>query len=74
MPMTLKATPIFNHVHPRTKVTFSFPEYALACNNSARLIHSFKHKSPVPMFDHKQPKNIKVTLNFPFLTRLITDY
>ena len=41
--MTLKTTPTFDHVHPKTiKVTFSFTEYALACDMSARLIHSFK--------------------------------
>ena len=42
-PMTLKATHIFDHVHPITiKVTFNFPEHVLACNMSARLVHSFK--------------------------------
>ena len=74
VPMTLKATPIFDHVHPITiKVTFSFPEYVLVCNMSARLIHSFKDQSPMPIFDHNQPKVMKVILNFPFLTGLITD-
>ena len=30
--MKLKATPIFDHVHPITiKVTFGFPEYVLVC-------------------------------------------
>ena len=43
VPMTLKTTPIFNHVHPITiKVASSFPEYVLACNMAARLIHSFR--------------------------------
>ena len=44
-PYDLKVTPIFDHVHPITiKVTFNFPEYVLllACNMSARLIHSLK--------------------------------
>ena len=41
--MTLMARPIFDHVHQIIiKVTFSFPEYVLACNMSARLINSFK--------------------------------
>ena len=41
VPMTLKATTIFEHAHPITiKVTFSFPEYVLACKKSARFIHS----------------------------------
>ena len=41
VPTTLKATTIFDHVHPITiKVTFSFPEYVLACKKSARFIHS----------------------------------
>ena len=31
-PMTVKVTPIFDHVYPITiKVTFSFPEYVLVC-------------------------------------------
>ena len=75
--MTLKATPIFDHVHPITiKVTFSFPEYVLAYNLSGRLIYSFKDyfKSPMPIFDDNQPKIIKVIINFPFLTRLITNF
>ena len=42
--MTLKATPIFEHNPPITiKVTFSFPEYILACKKSARFIYSFRN-------------------------------
>ena len=39
IPMTLKATPIFEHTH---QVTFTFPEYVLACKKPARFIHSFR--------------------------------
>ena len=28
----------------------------------------------MPIFDHNQPKIIKVIIIFPFLTRLITDF
>ena len=72
--MTLKATPKFDHDYPVTiKITLSFPEYVLACNMLARLIHSFKDYSLIQISDHNQPKIIKVILNFSFLTRLIPD-
>ena len=39
----LKATSTFDYAHPITiKVTFSFPEYLLACKKSATFIDSFK--------------------------------
>ena len=32
VPIAIKATPIFGHAHPiNIEVTFSFPEYVLAC-------------------------------------------
>ena len=69
VPMTL------DHVHPVTiKVTFNCPEYVLGCNMSARLIHSFKDQSPMPIFDNNQPKIMKVILNSPLLFRVITHY
>ena len=74
VPLTLKVTPIFDHAHQITKQLSSFPEYVLACKKSAKFIHSFRDHSPMPIFDHNQPKIIKPILNFPFLTRLITDY
>ena len=52
----------------------SFPEYVLACKKISRFIHSFRDQSPMPIFDHNQPKIIKAILNFHFLTRLITDF
>ena len=34
--------PISDHAHPKiTEITFSFPEYALACKNSIHSIYSF---------------------------------
>ena len=75
VPLNLKATTIFEHAHLITiKVTFSFPEYVLACKKSARFIHSFRDLIPMPIFDHNQPKIIKGILSFPFLASLITDY